>query len=708
VTSSRRGLRARTASALVVVGVVLALAGAVLGWFADDVFDRDRFVRHAVASLDSEAVQGVVGARITDRIVSVQPDLVVVRPLIDRLAVDVVGTAAFRTVLARAVGVAHDELFSPAGADVLVDLRGIGAMVARAAESSGVELSPRVGELGAVVARYETARAETRLIRFAERIRSLSLLLPVAGLGLIGAGVLLTPDRRRTLLWAASTLGTTALVALVLLAATRNRLIAVPADPTTAAAASAVLDEFLAGLRRTLTLGLAVAVITLIAVAPPRSAELVRRWASQGRGWVVTGPSTAPGRLARAGAFTALGAVLLLWPGTVVTLAASAAGLALLVLALDQVLGRGGSDDPIRPDRPGWRPGSVGLVRGLGVGALLVAVLATFVIDRAVASPPEALAECNGHRSLCDRRFDEVVLLATHNANATVADGFFAPYQELSVLGQLEAGARALLLDVWPGTPSTRVEGLVLTDRRAALSGAALRALFGETGASQVASAIEESGATTPGGGRTPGLYLCHAACELGARPLQDTLDDIDRFVRARPGEVVVLFIEDHVPGADLAAAIGASGLAERLYEHRPGDRWPTLGEMVLTDRRVVVLVEDDGGEPGWFHAGFDLVMDTPYRFTTLDSLDGPDACDPNRGPADARLFLVNHWVQPDGPVRPSVAARANEPDRIIERVERCEAQRGRRPTMVAVDFLGRGDALAAVDALNGVGERSP
>ncbi len=38
---------------------------------------------------------------------------------------------------------------------------------------------------------------------------------------------------------------------------------------------------------------------------------------------------------------------------------------------------------------------------------------------------------------------------------------------------------------------------------------------------------------------------------------------------------------------------------------------------------------------------GFEHTQDTPYTFPTVESF----SCDPNRGPADAPLLLLNHWL---------------------------------------------------------------
>ena len=54
-------------------------------------------------------------------------------------------------------------------------------------------------------------------------------------------------------------------------------------------------------------------------------------------------------------------------------------------------------------------------------------------------------------------------------------------------------------------------------------------------------------------------------------------------------------------------------------------------------------MVENGTGDAQapWLVNAFEHVQDTPYTFPTVDSF----SCDHNRGPADAPLFLLNHWL---------------------------------------------------------------
>jgi hypothetical protein len=80
-----------------------------------------------------------------------------------------------------------------------------------------------------------------------------------------------------------------------------------------------------------------------------------------------------------------------------------------------------------------------------------------------------------------------------------------------------------------------------------------------------------------------------------------------------------------------------------------------------------------------------------------------PAGCRPNRGPANAPLFLVNHWITTDPLPLPSNAEKVNAYAPLMRRLRECQRIRHHIPSLVAVDFYRRGDLLRAVDTLNGV-----
>ena len=132
----------------------------------------------------------------------------------------------------------------------------------------------------------------------------------------------------------------------------------------------------------------------------------------------------------------------------------------------------------------------------------------------------------------------------------------------------------------------------------------------------------------------------------------------------------------------------------------RVGHGWPTLGEMVRAGKRLVVMLEEgDGGTAApWMVNGFEYTQDTPYTFPTVASF----SCAANRGPADAPLFLLNHWLAGFDALVTS-AQQVNVVDVLLPRAQQCEQERGQIPNFIALNYVAIGDGSRVVDELNGV-----
>lgn len=193
-------------------------------------------------------------------------------------------------------------------------------------------------------------------------------------------------------------------------------------------------------------------------------------------------------------------------------------------------------------------------------------------------------------------------------------------------------------------------------------------------------------------------LWLCHGLCELGKQRLADGLAEIEAFLRAHPHEVIILFFQDAVGSEAMSEAILESGLSSLAYTHVTGQAFPTLGEMIASNARLIIASESAGPPPAWYHSGWDLFFDTPYSFQTIDDF----SCSLNRGSIDNPLFLMNHWVSSDvGLPSPEGAAQVNRYDILMARATTCFEEYGRVPTLIAVDFYATGDLFDVVNALN-------
>ena len=330
------------------------------------------------------------------------------------------------------------------------------------------------------------------------------------------------------------------------------------------------------------------------------------------------------------------------------------------------------------------------LGRGRLVALACVALLGAVSFVPAAEAAAGSLKRCNGHAELCARTLDEVALAGTHNSMSYPAAGFAEVAQGRSIREQLGAGIRAFLIDVYQGTPGT---GLVCTDPTP-LKVAQLTRDFGKEAVDSLI-AVRNAEPCPPAGSPTSGLYLCHDFCESGASRFVDELGQIRSFLKVNRGEIVVLVLEDSADAASIAEAFNRAGLAKLTVTPRSGGKWPTLGKMVSTNKRLVVFSENQGGKPPWLLPAFQHVQDTPFDFATTNDF----SCAPNRGPPTASLFLLNHWL--GSPDAAATAVDVNSRARLLERTRRCTVERGHIPNIVAVNFAESGDVVAAVDELN-------
>ena len=307
-----------------------------------------------------------------------------------------------------------------------------------------------------------------------------------------------------------------------------------------------------------------------------------------------------------------------------------------------------------------------------GVAALALGGALTLAADDEVF----AADGCNGHVELCDRRIDEVTFAGSHNSMSSTDLGWDLAMQTGDIVAQLDHGVRALLIDTHYWDRPGMVEG-------------------GDDGAA--AAVIEAALADDV---PRPGVWLCHGFCALGATAFDATLAEINIWLDANPREVVMMVIQDETSTADVMAAFEATGLLEKVHDHRPGTPWPTLGSLVERNERLIVMAENEGSPDSWYQNVFDNMTETPFDFALRSEF----SCDPNRGDPENDLFLINHWVTTGIPVREAAAA-INDREALLDRVAQCEDERGRRPTIIAVDFVETGDLVSTVDELNGVAD---
>ncbi len=263
---------------------------------------------------------------------------------------------------------------------------------------------------------------------------------------------------------------------------------------------------------------------------------------------------------------------------------------------------------------------------------------------RSRPTPPSAPTVCNGG-ALCDRRFDQVAYPTTHNAMSSEERGFASPNQRFSITRQLSDGVRGLMLDVHP---------------------------------------------------RYDEAWLCHGTCLAGSQRHVEGLCEIAQFLDAHPSDVVTLIYESYVPGAAVVADLTAVGLDADAVTQRAGDPWPTLGAMVRSGRRLVVLTDRADGAAPWYMDVWAHAQENPFAALTPGDL----SCVEGRGRSTNALFILNHFLT-NPLASPELARMVNFNPALIDHARRCQQTRMRTANFVTVDFYDLGDLMPAVASLN-------
>lgn len=233
-------------------------------------------------------------------------------------------------------------------------------------------------------------------------------------------------------------------------------------------------------------------------------------------------------------------------------------------------------------------------------------------------------------------KYSEISWLVTHNAMSNRAEGWWFPNQSFGITRQLNDGVRGLMLDVH------------MIDNQ---------------------------------------LFLLHGSSMLGTIPLKTILAEINAFMRKRPNAVISLILECYAPATKVQEAFKTSGLLGMLHQQDSGSSWPTIGEMITSNKRLVLFTDSGGGEWQGYHDVWKFCQETHYSVKQVDEF----SFKRNRGEESNSLLILNHFL-----TRPiaglGLAKRANAVSVLEPRLEGCEKAMKRFPNFVAVDFYECGD----------------
>ena len=701
-------LRPVVSLTLVVVATVVLAPAIVANWTRTQIYDTETFAESAVVALENDAVRDALVRQIVDEIVTVgSPDAIAIRPLIEFVTATVVDSLAFQEIFRDSVKQLHRETFGEDGGTDAVALTLVDALIVITAyiEQAYPEVAAQLPpDLGSAFIEIRSRDWAVRTVAYGSDVDELAIALPLAMSFLYGTALVISPNRRQTLVFVG--MGWVAVAVMLVVGRDLTREIALGQGFGDQEVSQAIWDVYTRSLIGWAALVGGFGVVLAVAATGAHRANPARQMQLAARA-VSYSPEAAWTRVLRAVLFIVAGVLVVLQRDEVLQLSVLLAAAYLAYYGLSELIWLASGAEVERPPLPGMR--RVAATRRLAlragaVSALVVASLAGIffaytALDTAggeVVARPNVTA-CNGHPQLCDRRLDEVVFLGSHNAMSAASEpGWYFPHHLLGIREQLESGVRLLLIDTYYGYDTGRG---IRTDGRDIAAESLPPDDFSEQvieAARRLAGVIGGVEADDP-----RGTYLCHAFCELGATPLTPALAEINDFLRRNPGEVLFLFVQDNITPEDTARAFIISGLVTHVHTLTPGQPLPTLRELIERDERVLVFADTDASGVDWYMPAFDFIQDTPFRVNTPAEF----SCDFGRGQPDNPLFAMDHWLSQSFPSTTS-ARLINTFDFIYRRVSQCHRERQLKVNFVIVNFVEIGAAGAAVDYLNGVGPR--
>ncbi len=703
---------------LLTLGAVGLFLTGMVGWLNAAVVNGQNFASLANEIRQDDAVKTQIGQAVAVAALDAKPDLIAVEPAIAAGAAAVVGSPLLDGVFTPAIRSFHDALTEEGSDSAVLSLADLGAtattaleqFVPEAAEVIPPDLNLTLAEIGG------QEGIASQIIPVISAVATLAWVVPLISLLLVALGVWLAPRRRLALVrfgW--MLLVVAGFLGLVVLGLNVAALL-IDDSTLSGAAISAALAVFSQPLSlRFIAFGVVGGLIVASAGALLPQVDITDH-ARNAVGFVTRRPKATGWAVARSLVIIALGLLIVLFPTFSAQLVAVAAGLVVLfygVTELDIIAERSRAEDEqaresaLAADGQAPEPRRSPVrwlipVAAAGVGLLvLIALILPGNLpqdDKLTTASSVSTTACNGYDALCDVPFNEVVIPASHNS-MSIADGtWFLAENPKDMVESLDDGIRGLLVDTWYGEP-TADGGAITSDKSLKEAEAELTATYGDAVVASIRRTIDRVRRKESVGPPEP--YFCHTVCEIGSEPMAPVMKRLNAWMDANPREVIVLFIQDTVTPADTDAVLREAGLADKAYVHQGNAQWPTLREMIDSNKRLLVLMENEGGgeEFPYLHQGFDLVQDTEYTIPTAADFE----CSLKRGRPDSPLFSVNHWLASFTTLISS-AEEVNAYDVLKPRIDECEIVRGRAPSMIAVNWYDRGDLFRVVNELNGVG----
>lgn len=689
-----------------IVFIVGIVGGAISIYASRILFNEEMFSTRVSESLAEPHIARVVSNQVTDQIVGMRRDLTPYRPILLSVVERVITSPPFRAMVKLAAKKVHPALITN-GESLALGVQDLG-LVLQNALSMYPQLAEKVPAQAQIVLGSTEAqplgRNLLRLLHFGYRMQQRGIVWPSVGILLGTLGLVLT--RRKDLYLLRVGLGL-AIVALLIAAVARFGGYAVAALTRSPVLSDLITGAWLVFLAPLALRMLVLAGLGIILVAAVTSLlEKIETAALAQRLWsyATRRPVRIEWIMARGLALTTVGVLIMLYPVMAVATVAVVVAAFVFFVGIQDIFvtaAQAAKRSHIGKAAEKKRRSSVvpaaigaGVVLALGAGAIVWLVRGP---EPKAAEGPAAILACNGYAELRDRPLNKVVFPTTHNSMASLdISDWYMPNQEKGIRQQLEDGVRGLLVDVHYGEPvKGRIKTIIDNEVNAR---ATYEEAVGKEGV-EAAMRIRDRLVGKPEGPKD--VYMAHGFCELGSTRFATTLESIKEFLVLNPSEVLIMVIQDEgVTPADVARCFEESGLLDFVYRGAVTPPWPTLGEMVARNERIVVMAENHAEGVPWYHHMIGILQETPYKFRTPEEFSNV----PNRGGTTGSLLLMNNFIESVPPV-PTKAEAVNAYDFLVKRGRSCISERGMVPNLIAVDFYKTGDLFKACRTLNGIPE---
>lgn len=187
-------------------------------------------------------------------------------------------------------------------------------------------------------------------------------------------------------------------------------------------------------------------------------------------------------------------------------------------------------------------------------------------------------------------------------------------------------------------------------------------------------------------------VFLVHSKPFLGKRPLAGGLNEIRQFMERHPKVVITIIFESYVSAESVMRCFEEAQLKKYIHQQDLNKAWPTLNEMVLSGKRLVLFTDKGGGQWPGYHDVWKFCTETHFSVKSADDF----SFKLNRGKATNQLLILNHFLTNPVAAKP-LAEQANSPELLFKRLEQCKIHTRKHPTFVVVDFYEVGETLKTV-----------